>query len=101
VESGAFRAIATQTAPGLYALSGEHFTRPGTYPLVITVQAGDVADLLTATLEVAQPAVVIETVQSWNLWALGGALGALLIASVGLLSVRRRKPVASTERAIQ
>lgn len=96
VESGPFRAVATQAAPGLYAVSAGHFSTPGKYPLVISVQAGDVADLLTATLEVAQPAVVSEHAQLWDTRALGGAAGALLLAGAGLAAVRRRKRIAST-----
>ena len=92
VESGAFKAVAAQLAPGIYALPGEAFANPGKYPLSISVQAGDTADLLTATLDLAPPAGV-EHVAGWDKWArrvAWGASGALLLAGAGLVAVRRR-----------
>jgi cobalt-zinc-cadmium efflux system membrane fusion protein len=49
VESGAFKAVAAQIAPGVYSVPGQVFAQPGKHPLTISVQAGDAADLLTAT----------------------------------------------------
>ena len=91
LESGALRAVATQIAPGAYAISRRGFAKPGKYPLTISVQAGDTGDLLTATLEVTAPLVAVELVPSSKTWAMWGAAGAALAVGVGLVAARRRK----------
>ena len=93
VESGAFKAIAAQVAPGVYALPGEAFALPGKYPLAISVQAGERADLLTATLDLSGPSAGVEHKPSWDVRATWGAAGALLLAGAGLVVVRRRKQI--------
>jgi len=55
------------------------------------VQAGDTADLLTATLDLAPPPAGVEHAAGWDKWAVWGASGALLLAGAGLVAVRRRK----------
>ena len=91
IESGAFKAIAAQIAPGVYSVPGQAFAQPGKHPLTISVQAGDAADLLTATLDLALPAAGIEHAHGWGEWAAWSAAGALLLAGAGLVAVRRRK----------
>lgn len=91
VESGAFKAIATQIAPGVYTVPGQAFALPGKYPLTISVQAGEAADLLTATLDLAPPTAGGEHAHGWGEWAVWGASGVLLLAGAGLVAVRRRK----------
>lgn len=90
VESGVMKAVATQIAPGVYTLPGEAFANPGRYPLAFSVQAGDSADLLTATLDLVQPVASAGHTYSWSKWALWSASGALLLAGAGLVAVRRR-----------
>lgn len=93
VESGTFKAVAAQLAPGIYALPGGAFANPGKYPLSISVQAGDTADLLSATLDLAQPPAGVEHAAGWDKWATRvawGASGVLLLAGAGLVAVRRR-----------
>lgn len=91
VESGAFKAVAAQIAPGVYAVPGHAFAQPGKHPLTISVQAGDAADLLTATLDLAPPAAGVEHAHGWGEWTVWGASGVLLLAGAGLVAVRRRK----------
>lgn len=91
VESGAFKAAAAQIAPGMYSVPGQAFAQPGKHPLTISVQAGDAADLLAATLDIALPAAGVEHVHGWGEWTVWGASGALLLAAGGLIAVRRRK----------
>lgn len=91
VESGAFKAVAAQIAPGVYAVPGQAFAQPGKHPLTISVQAGDAVDLLTATLDLAAPAAGVEHVHSWAEWAVWSASGVLLLAGAGLVAVRRRR----------
>jgi hypothetical protein len=93
LESGAFKAIAEQIEPGVYRLPGEAFAKPGKYPLLFSLQTTDSADLLTATLEVVQPAA--ETAQpdtkALDQRIVWGAAAALLPAGVGVAMLRRRK----------
>jgi hypothetical protein len=91
VESGALKVAAAQVAPGVYALPGEDFVSPGKYPLTISVQAGDSADLLATTLDLAKPVAGVEHAHSWIEWVKWGISGALLIAAAGLVVVRRHK----------
>lgn len=93
IDSGAIKAVASQIAPGLYSVPGEAFANPGKYPLAISVQAGDSADLLTATLDLGPPVAGVEHAHAWNEWAVWGAAGALLLAGAGLVAMRRHKPI--------
>ena len=91
IESGAFKAVAVQIAPGVYSAPGQAFAQAGRHPLTISVQAGDAADLLTATLDLAAPSAGIEHAHGWGEWTVWGASGVLLLAGAGLVAVRRRK----------
>lgn len=91
IESGTFKAVAAQIAPGVYSVPGQAFAQPGRHPLTISVQAGDAADLLTATLDLALPAAGVEHAHGWGEWTVWSASGVLLLAGAGLVVVRRRK----------
>lgn len=91
VESGAFKAVAAQIAPGVYAVPGQVFAQPGRHPLTISVQAGDAADLLTAALDLAPPAAGVAHAHGWGEWMIWGAAGGLLAVAGGLVLARRRK----------
>lgn len=103
VESGASKAVATQTAPGVYWVAGNAFTSPGKYPLTISVQAGDSADLLTTTLEV--PAATIDAEHNtarnrWLVWSASAGLLLLLLLGVGIIAMRHRKKPAGIKGQI-
>lgn len=91
VESGAIRAVAVAQAPGVYTLLGEVFTRPGTHPLTVTVEAGETMDLLATTLVVGEPdrahAEPARLLPAW-FWLAGG--GALVAALAGYAAMRSR-----------
>jgi len=92
VESGTMKAVATEIAPGVYALPAAAFARPGRYPLAISIEAGDSADLLATTLDFAGPATAIARhARSWREWKGWGVPGALLIAAAGWVAVRHRR----------
>lgn len=90
VDSGTLNAVATQIAPGVYAIAGDSFRPPGKYPLAVSVQAGESADLLTATLDLSPPAGGVEHSHATSEWAIWSAAGALLLAAGGLVAMRRR-----------
>lgn len=92
LESGAVKQVARQAEPGVYVLPGEGFARPGKYPLVFSIQTADSADLLTATLTVAQPAPaatkpVANATDRRIVW---GAAG-LLLVGISVVLFRRRE----------
>lgn len=93
LEGGAAKHIARQTEPGVYVLPGETFAKPGKYPLLFSIQTADSADLLTATLTVAQPAAETDkpVTQAPDQRLVWGAAGALLLAGIGVVLFRRRK----------
>jgi hypothetical protein len=91
VESGAWKAMATEVSPAVYAVPVELLAQPGKHPLAITVQAGDVADLMNATLEVGQAGAGVEHSHFWGEWAVWWGAAALSLAAVALVVIRRRK----------
>lgn len=98
IESGAFKAVATRLAPGVYAVAGDAFKAPGRHPLTISIQAGAVSDLLSATLDVAPPAAgEAPPARAWpreaGLAATPLALLALITAiAIGVRRRMRREP---------
>lgn len=95
VESGTWKAVAITAGDGIYRVNAPLFAKPGSYPLLFTVQAGADADLLETTVLVsaavgtdkdndAHPAVA-----GWMWWS-GSA--ALLALGVGLLRFRYTRP---------
>lgn len=90
IDSGALHAVAEQIAPGLYSIPGTHFSRPGNYPLSISVETVDTADLLVATLDLAAPAEHITPSGTSSTRLIGGAAGAFLLAA-GFIAWRRKQ----------
>jgi hypothetical protein len=94
VESGAWKAVATEVSPAVYAVPVELLAQPGKHPLTITVQAGDSADLMNATLEVGSAGAAGAGVQHthfWGEWAVWWGAAALALAAVALVATRRRR----------
>lgn len=92
VESGtAFKAQAQQIAPGLYTVKADALAAPGKYALNFSVQAGDSADLLAATLDITAPTQTLAHVHSWREWTTWVLSGLVLAAGLALVVVRRRR----------
>jgi hypothetical protein len=80
IESGKWTAVAEATDAGTYRVAAPQFETPGSYPLVLTVTAGDDADLLETTLVVEPLAQPAASLGGWSRplwWWIGGALAAL------------------------
>jgi hypothetical protein len=90
IESGALKITATPVAPGVYSMPAEAFARAGKYPLAISVQAGELSDLLATALEVPPAAVSADPDKPWNRWPVWGGSGALLVVAAGFIAARRR-----------
>ena len=101
LESGALKAVAAyQAGPGSYVVADAAFLKalrqPGSHPLVVTVTAGDEADLLEGTLDVADDSAAAPTGAPRAVWlpAVAGTLGvAALLGAAGLLALRRRRRI--------
>lgn len=90
IEGQGIKGLATERAEGVYQLSVPSLTPAGKHPLTITVQAGEIVDLLAADLEIgAVAAAVPEPGDSARHWWWFSA--AVLLAG-GLLAYRRRRP---------
>lgn len=87
VEGMGIKAVGQQVGRATYRLS---FPEPpvGKHPLAITVQAGDLVDLVAADLEITAPipaATTHQGVPSWLPWAVGGG-----VTLVGISWMTRR-----------
>lgn len=92
VESGtAFKAQAQQIAPGVYTAQADALAKPGRYALNFSVQAGDTADLLAATLDITSPVKELAHAHSWGEWTTWALSAAVLSTGLALVVVRRRK----------
>lgn len=94
LESGSYKAVGTyQPESSSYRFAATPFTAPGTYPVTLTVSAGDEIDLLAANLVVpsAPPAPASTSASAPAtpklLWGAAGVGAALVLA----LALRRRR----------
>lgn len=91
-ESGAYKGVAQPLGEGSYALTAGPLAKPGKHPIVFSVEAGDVADLLNGTLDVAAPAVAEPAVADAGWPSRTLTMGAVVIALAGgALLLRRRR----------
>lgn len=93
LESGSMKALGEYNAEtGDYHFPGTAFQKPGSYPVSLTITAGDDIDILAANLVVSDPhaghAHATETPQ-WMWWT-GGAVGLIAIAFIAVLRRRQR-----------
>ncbi len=93
LESGTFKAIGQFHADhGDYSFPSKAFEKPGTYPISLTISAGDEVDILAGNLVVPDPEAGHDHTNKaspWKRWAAIGALVAALVATA-LFIIRRR-----------
>ena len=93
IEGQGIKGVATEMANGVYQLSAPSLTQAGKYPLTITVQVGEIVDLLSASLEIGEisPAMPDDGHSDRNWWFYAGT--PLLLLAGGLIVRRlRRQP---------
>ena len=93
VECGALKAVAQfHAGHGDYRLPSKPFEKPGTYPINLTITAGDEVDILAGNLVVPDPHAGHDhshDARAWKRWtALGAVMAALTLAA--LFVIRRR-----------
>lgn len=99
IESGLNQATAAPAGAGIYQTSAPWLARPGRYPMVFTVRAKELADLLNGTLEIPERAAAAGSthmhevdarehlIERW-IWAFAAAVLMLLLAAIW--ATRRR-----------
>jgi hypothetical protein len=91
IDGAGIKGLASEIAPGTYALNVAVAIPPAKHPLTISIEAGDVADLLSATLDVSTPKTDVAHTHGWSEWAVWVLSGSLLLVAGTLFAVRRRK----------
>ncbi|MBK7956234.1 MAG: hypothetical protein IPK02_21080 [Candidatus Accumulibacter sp.] len=98
VEGPGIKGVATAMADGVYQLPAAALAQAGKYPLMLTIQAGEIVDLLAATLEVGEVPVATSAEKNTERpWWLFAAISLLLLCG-GLVARRLRRQ--ARERAI-
>lgn len=94
LESGAYQAVGTyQPESASYRFAGTPFAAAGTYPVTLTITAGEDVDLLAADLVVPEPAPAADAAAASAstaptlLWGAAGVGAALVLT----LALRRRR----------
>lgn len=93
IEGQGIKGIATEMADGVYQLSATALAQAGKYPLTITIQAGEIADLLAANLEIGEvTAAVPDAAHPGRNWWLYAGTPLLLLAGGWIVRRLRRQP---------
>ena len=91
VEGAGLQGVAAESAPGVYLMNLAAALPPAKHGLTISIEAGDSADLLTATLDTSLAAPAAAHAHAWSEWIVWGLAALLLLVSAALLAARRRK----------
>ena len=94
VEGAGLNAKAVEMSPGVYTVALKQPLPAGRHALNFTVQAGENADLLAATLQVDTPLTAAKPAATQRWWPWLASAGVLSAAGVGAVVLRRRKPEA-------
>lgn len=90
VETGQWKGQASADGAGRYAVRAPWLSQPGRYPLLLTIQAGEQADLLETTLHLAAPAQTLPVANASSAWLSLSAAGLVLAGIAGLAWHGRR-----------
>lgn len=90
IEGAGLKGVVGETAPGVYTMNAPSIV-PGKHALTISIEAGDVLDLLSANLDTSLPAGNIVPVGIWNIKLIAIFIGLMILAGAALLIARRRK----------
>jgi hypothetical protein len=93
IDGAPLNGLARETTPGTYVLDIAADMAPARHALTISIEDGDNADLLSATLDASLPADSASPASSWSerrQWVVW-AVAAPLLAGVALLAMRRRR----------
>lgn len=90
VDGMGLKGVAAETAPGTYAMDVPSALAAGKHPLTITIEAGEIVDLLAATLDTSSPVVSVVHRHHWSEQIVWIVAGLLLLVSAALLVFRQR-----------
>lgn len=91
VEGAGLKGLASEAAPGTYVMDLAAALAPAKHALTISIEAGETADLLSATLDTSQPVVAAADAHGWTRRTVWIVAALLLLAAGALLVIRRRK----------
>jgi hypothetical protein len=92
VEQGPNRGTAAAFGEGLYHVSAPWLARPGKHPLVFTVHAKDLDDLLNGTLEVPEAHGAGDRTSGFTTsWKVYAAAAAVMLLFAGMFMARRSR----------
>lgn len=90
LESGTHKAVAKHAGGGVYRIAADWLHAPGRHELVFTIQAGELNDLLAATLTVTAPPPLTHANRfGWR--SIAGGIFALIGAFALALFLKRRR----------
>lgn len=91
VEGAGLKGLASEAAPGTYVMDLAAALAPAKHALTISIEAGETADLLSATLDTSQPVVTDAAAHDWSRRVAWIVAALLLLATGALLVYRHRK----------
>lgn len=94
IEGEEIKGAATEMANGVYQLSAVPLTQAGKYPLTMTIQAGEIIDLLSASLEIGDVAAAVTDARHADRYGWFYAGIPLMLLAGGVIFRRlRRQPL--------
>lgn len=90
IDGGGLQGVAMESSPGVYAINAPTLTA-AKHPLLISIAAGDSADLLATTLDIAPAPAGVVHAHGWSEWLVWISAAVLGLAAGALLLIRRRR----------
>jgi cobalt-zinc-cadmium efflux system membrane fusion protein len=92
IEGAGVKAYAKEARPGVYVVDMPMLA-PGKYPLTMTLESGEISDLVSLNLEIAAPAKSVGHDSDWKKSAAWLSTILLPLAGLGIFVARRRKKI--------